>query len=80
MDNESEIIWHEEATEKGWTMPEVLFWKRWPVIRHVRHVWHSHRVYKAAHTWNSVGIGFGGPAQYDRWVLYGIATGKEQIK
>lgn len=74
----SDIIWQEDAERNGWVMPTAVWWKRLPVIRHFRAAYLRWRVERFASQWASCGIGLGHVAQYDAWVLYGIATGKER--
>ena len=75
--DESERVWLEMAAENGWIMPRAAWWKRLLVIRRIRAVYHAYQAEKWAAAWGSVGIGIGGVSAYDRWVIYGIATGKE---
>lgn len=77
-DAASEKLWHEEQQEYGWVMPRAPWWKRTLIVRRIRAAWHTMRAEQHAAAWGSVGIGIGGVNQYDRWVLYGIATGKER--
>jgi hypothetical protein len=50
-------------------------WRLWG-IRHVRYFWHAIRLMWWVSTWNSVGIGWGGPSEYDCKVLEDIWKGK----
>lgn len=70
-------LWHEDARRHGWVMPAAAWWQRLPIIRHVRAAWHSRQVKAWESMWRSVGLV---PRGYDRWVIYGIATGKERKK
>jgi hypothetical protein len=74
----SERIWREVAEENGWIMPTAPWWKRLPVIRRFRAAYHSYRAESWANAWGSCGVGVGGVNPYDRWVIYGIAAGKER--
>lgn len=72
----SDLLWHEEKHANGWRLPGAAPWVlRLPGIRWLRFVIVSWRVYRAAAMWSSVGIGMGGPNQYDRWVLWAIYRG-----
>lgn len=78
MDKASEELWHEAAAENGWVMPTAPAWKRLPVIRWFRAVYHNWQAHRMAQDFASVGIGLGFINEYDAWVIYGIATGKER--
>jgi hypothetical protein len=75
MTAESDISWSADKKLHGWTLPQTA----WPLklwgVRHVRWMWLTNQVYQAADRWAAMGIGFGGPNQYDRWVLYAIYRG-----
>jgi hypothetical protein len=76
--SEDERNWREDADRNGWVMPCAVWWKRLPVIRHVRAAIHRHRALKYRHLTRAAGLGLGGLPQFDRWVLYGIARGYER--
>lgn len=78
--SESERLWREDAERHGWVMPTVAWWKRLPVIRHVRHVYLRWQAIRFRRFTASVGLGLGGLPQYDSWVLYGIARGFERVE
>jgi hypothetical protein len=67
--------WLTDKNANRWEMPVAPWWKRLPVIRHIRSValkWKVERHY-------SVGMGvFGLRTGYDDWVLYGIWHGLER--
>ena len=72
---ESDISWSADKKLHGWTLPQTArLLKLWGV-RHIRWMWLTNQVYQAADRWAAMGIGFGGPNQYDRWVLYAIYRG-----
>jgi hypothetical protein len=71
-------IWHEDAARHGWVMPAVSWWKRLPVIRHVRFAVLMRRAFKYRAITAALGLGIGGLPQYDRWVLFGIFHGYER--
>jgi hypothetical protein len=77
-DENSERIWREVADENGWIMPTAVWWKRLPIIRNIRAAYHTYQAEKWASAWGSCGVGLGSVNAYDRWVIYGIATGKER--
>ena len=67
--------WDQDGHDFGWTMPSAPWWKRLPVIRHVRAAWHRSRVRQHQAFWTiATGALHSG---YDEWVLWGIAHGKE---
>lgn len=66
--------WHQSASDYGWKMPSAPWWKRLPVIRHIRAKWTQIQVERwYAYGPGSIGIRSG----YDSWVIYGIWHGKE---
>jgi hypothetical protein len=72
----SEEIWREEQARHGWQLPPPAAWPlRLPIIRNIRGAWLHYRVEKFAGAWASVGIGIGGPNQYDLWVVYAVKRG-----
>jgi len=67
--------WDADGKKYGWRMPYAPFWKRLPVIRHVRCLWASVQVDR----WYSSGPGaIGIRTGYDEWVLFGIWHGKDK--
>ena len=62
--------WLEDGEKFGWEMPRAVWWKRLPVIRHVRAAYLSARVEFHNDFWLSAGLI---PTGYDNWVLWGIA-------
>lgn len=68
--------WEEDGRDFGWVMPPAAWWKRLPVIRHVRAAYLSHKVdeYQQLLTRATGALHSG----YDRWVIWGIAHGKER--
>jgi hypothetical protein len=71
----NDISWSADKKLHGWTLPQTArLLKLWG-IRHIRWMWLTNQVYQAADRWAAMGIGFGGPNQYDRWVLYAIFRG-----
>ena len=67
--------WFIMAAENHWRMPTAPLWKRLPVIRHIRAIWHSAYVAQQEAFWLSLGSI---PTGYDRWVLAGIWGGMER--
>lgn len=68
--------WVEDGRQNGWIMPAAPRWKRLPVIRHLRAVWHRVRVERHQAFWTgATGALHSG---YDHWVLYGMARGQER--
>lgn len=73
---ESECLWRKEKEENNWQLPKKAFFIfRLPIIRYFRWFYHNIRIYGHANMWAKAGIGFGGPNQYDLWVLYAISRG-----
>lgn len=74
--NRSDEMWHEDRMRYGWVLPRPAAWPlRLPVVRWFRAMYHDAKSAQWAAGWNSVGIGFGGPPQYDRWVVYAMYRG-----
>lgn len=69
--------WEEDGKQFGWVMPEASWWKRLPVIRHIRYAWHKSQVDLHNQFWSDLGSI---PTGYDSWVLFGMVTGKERTK
>lgn len=64
--------WKAEGDECGWVIPHAPWWKRLPVIRHVRTLWAAYQV--ECHY--AYGMGqFGLRTGYDDWVLWGMWRG-----
>ena len=70
-------LWLEDKCSNGWEMPTASWWKRLPVIRHIRATYHRRGVARHNAFWLSVGAI---PSGYDAWVIYGIAKGLERPK
>jgi hypothetical protein len=68
-------LWEEDGKRFGWVMPKAARWKRLPVIRRFRAVFHSIRLERHNRFWAVQGCLISG---YDEWVLFGIAMGKER--
>lgn len=71
------LDWREKGIEYGYVMPKVAWWKRLPVIRHIRTIkaaiaveWHY------SYGMGSIGIRTG----YDDWILWGMWRGLEGVK
>jgi hypothetical protein len=74
--DESEKVWREDQARNGWQLPPPAHWLlRLPIIRNIRGAVALSRVERFAGAWASVGIGIGGPNQYDKWVVYAIYRG-----
>lgn len=80
LDPDSEAYWREQQIENGWVMPSAPWWKRLPIIRRFRAAWAEYQAERWAAAWGGAGVGIGGVNPYDRWVIYGIATGKERSR
>jgi hypothetical protein len=66
----SKTEWVETGDRNGWVMPVSPWWKRLPIIRHVRTMYNMFQVERHYEAWN-VGIRTG----YDEWVLDGMWEG-----
>lgn len=67
--------WLEDGKAYGWVMPSAPWWRRLPIIRHIRAI--RGRIAVARH--NAFWIYMGKiPSGYDNWVLYGIWHGLER--
>lgn len=67
--------WLHNAARYGWVMPSAPWWKRLPLVRHIRY-W---RLFFAVLEHERFCISLGKiPQGYDRWVLYGIWHGMER--
>ena len=69
--------WLQDMYENSWVMPFAPWWKRLPMIRHVRAVALKFKVEE--HYTVCMG-GLGLRTGYDDWVLYGIWHGLTQPK
>jgi len=67
--------WDADAVNNGWVMPAAPWWKRLPVIRHIRSLYNRWRVSQHNRMWRHLGAVVTG---YDSWVLFGIWHGKER--
>ncbi|QPC43985.1 hypothetical protein HW532_15580 [Kaustia mangrovi] len=68
-------IWREAGKLNGWRMPYAPWWKRLPVIRHIRALLIAERIGRwYRHGPGSIGLRTG----YDDWVLVGIWHGLEE--
>lgn len=67
--------WYRDAERNGWVMPVSPWWKRLPIIRHVRAVYGSIMVSRHNSFWLSAGLI---PTGYDQWVLHGIWHGEDR--
>lgn len=75
--NDKDIKWGLAGADNDWYMPRVSFWKRWPIIRHVRTLhaaWQVHRHYEVY-----TGVLGMTPTGHDDWVLYGMWRGYERL-
>lgn len=73
---DSDALWRKQANENGWTLPpSAPAMLRVPVVRWLRFAVASIRVHHRAAQWAKLGVGVGGPNQYDRWVLWAIYRG-----
>lgn len=64
--------WLKQGRDNGWIMPAAPWWKRLPVIRHLRAAILKSRVEHHNAFWISAGKI---PTGYDEWVLFGIWHG-----
>lgn len=76
----SDKAWHEDQIRHGWVMPSATWWKRLPVIRHVRAAYYRYRALEQARFFGRVGIGLGTIHELDAWICYGMARGWEGKK
>ncbi len=67
--------WAIMGGRNGWTMPTAPWWKRLPVIRHFRVMYHAARLLIWEDYWTRAGYV---PNGYDDWVLAGIWRGWEE--
>lgn len=68
-------LWIEDGAKYNWVMPSAPWWKRLPVIRHIRTKYLQLQVFRHNSFWVGAGLI---PTGYDEWVLYGIWIGKER--
>lgn len=67
--------WLRQQKKYGWQMPTAPWWKRLPVVRHIRAIWIMWQIERwYAYGPGSIGIRTG----YDDWVAYGIWRGMER--
>ena len=66
--------WEKTGAELGWVMPAAVWWKRLPVIRHVRAILGAVKVAIHNRFYRSIGLI---PTGYDDWVLHGMWIGRE---
>jgi len=75
MDLSDLAIWRRNGERNDWTMPSAPWWKRLPVIRHLRAVRNVIRI----EAWYAYGPGqFGVRTGRDEWITYGIWKGQEK--
>lgn len=67
--------WRADAFLYGWIMPFAPWWKRLPVVRHCRFLWHSILLDRHNDMVREMGLI---PTGYDEWVLFGIWHGMER--
>lgn len=67
--------WEKDGADFGWVMPTAAFWKRLPLVRHVRAIYYAIQVDRHNRFWRAMGAI---PTGYDAWVIHGIFTGKER--
>jgi hypothetical protein len=65
--------WEIDGKLHGWSMPPSPWWKRLPIIRHVRAMYNSYLVNRHNTFYRGIGLI---PTGYDTWVLHGIWRGK----
>ena len=69
--------WLLDMDQNKWVMPFAPWWKRLPVIRHLRAI--ALRFKVEHHYTSGMGV-FGLRTGYDEWVLYGIWHGLERTE
>ena len=67
--------WLRQSEENGWMMPRAAWWKRIPIIRHVRAIVSAIAVSRHNTLWQAAGMI---PTGYDEWILHGIWHGMER--
>lgn len=67
--------WKALGAEYDWSMPAAPWWKRLPIIRHIRTLWIAYQVERHyAYGFGSIGLRSG----YDDWVLWGMWRGLDR--
>ena len=66
--------WEWAQSEFGWEMPAAVWWKRLPIIRHIRAIYAAIQVDRHNRFYRRIGLASTG---YDEWVCAGIWRGKE---
>ena len=66
--------WLKAKTDNGWSMRPVSWWKRLPIIRHIRAIYFRLKVDRHNELCRSMGMI---PTGYDEWVVTGIWIGAE---
>lgn len=67
-------LWKADGDRFGYEMPAAPWWKRLPVIRHIRALIAAYRVENHNRFYRALGMI---PTGYDSWVVFGIAQGFE---
>lgn len=67
--------WAITGLRNGWKMPAAPWWKRLPLIRHIRVAYHAARLVIWEDFWIRAGYV---PSGYDDWVLHGMWKGWEE--
>ena len=67
--------WLDDKQRNGWEMPSASWWKRLPIIRHIRAAYYRFQVDRHNSFYRALGKI---PTGYDSWVIYGIAKGMER--
>lgn len=69
----SEIAWRTDKRRNNWELPApVARWKRLPIVRQIRVIWHANKIGNNSRIMGSLGFVDSG---YDEWVLYAILRG-----
>jgi hypothetical protein len=69
--------WVQDGAENGWSMPSAPWWKRTPIIRHIRALYLNIQIARHNALWSSVGMV---PTGRDEWIVFGIWHGKERAR
>lgn len=72
---DDDVRWRQDGVRHKWAMPYAPRWKRLPIIRRFRAIWHAFRVDRHNALHSAMGMI---PTGYDDWILYGIARGFER--
>lgn len=64
-------MWIKTGINNGWSLPSSPWWKRLPIIRHVRALFLAYCVERHERAWSGIGI----PTGYDQWILFGLWHG-----